>query len=323
MKILVVDDQHQVLELLQDILSTAGYEVITAADSLKALELYQEHRPSFTLTDISMPQMNGIELLKQIKGFNAEAVVMLMTGDGAEAWAVEALRGGAINYFNKPLDIKELLNTLRRYTTLATGYDFELYAPGFLVQERIRLRLANDLGQVNHAVQLIVNRCRSIFPLGDIFMLRFGIYEMLVNAVEHGNLEITYEEKTQALEQNRLTELLAERAGRPELAGRRVFVDSEITPAGLVCVIQDEGAGFDHSLYSSEPDAGRLFEELGASLHGRGIMLTCLQFDKVEFNDAGNQVRIEKRVRANQSPQMVPAGDNDRDGDPDHSPCGP
>ncbi len=297
MKILVVDDQVSVLELLDEILQQAGYEVIKTTESLKALELYKEHRPAFTLTDISMPGMNGLDLLRHIKSINAEAVVMLMTGDGAESWAVEALRGGAVNYFNKPFDIKELLNTLRRYSNLAAGYDFELYAPEFLEEERLRLSLSNDLEQVNHAVQLIVNRCRSIFPLADIFTLRFGIYEMLVNAIEHGNLGITYAEKTQALEQNHLGELLAERLADPERARRRVRVECDISPRGLICTIQDEGKGFDHSLYSSEPDAGRLFEELGTSLHGRGIMLTCLQFDKVEFNEQGNQVRIEKRLK--------------------------
>lgn len=312
MKILVVDDQQQILDFLREILSTEGFEVLTASNGVDALNLYQEHRPAFTLTDISMPQMNGIELLKQIKGLNAEAVVMLMTGDGAETWAVEALRGGAVNYFNKPVDIKEMLNTIQRYASLAAGYDFELYAPDFLRKEDLSLELKNDLGQINHAVQLIVNRCRSIFPLNDIFLIRFGIYEMLINAVEHGNLGITYDEKTRALEENRLNELIQERCAMPDRARRRVNVDCNISPAGIVCMISDEGAGFDHSIYSSIKDPGQLFEELGTSLHGRGIMLTCLQFDKVEFNEIGNSVRIEKRAPgAGRGPHSVgaaPAG---------------
>lgn len=298
MKILVVDDQQQILDFLREILTAEGFEVLTASNGIDALQLYQEHRPAFTLTDISMPQMNGIELLKQIKGLNAEAVVMLMTGDGAESYAVEALRNGAVNYFNKPVEIKEVLNTLRRYSSLASGYDFELFAPDFLRDERLTLVLKNDLTQINHAVQLIVNRCRSIFPLSEIFLLRFGIYEMMINAIEHGNLGISYEEKTRALEENRLNELIQERAANPEMARRRVYVDCQISPGGVVCSIRDEGNGFDHSIYSSVQDPGQLFEELGTSLHGRGIMLTCLQFDKVEFNDIGNTVRLEKRTPA-------------------------
>ncbi len=296
MKILVVDDQPQILSLMREILEAQGYEVLTADNGLEALELYQRHRPSFTLTDISMPRMDGLELLRQIKALSAEAVVMLMTGDGAESYAVEALRGGAVNYFNKPVEIKELINTLHRYSTLATGYDFELYAPEFLVDETLHLELLNDLTMVNHAVQMIVHRCRAIFPLAEIFLLRFGIYEMLINAVEHGNLGITYEEKTEALEGNRLNELIETRAADPERSRRHVHLTCRLSPEGLHCAIRDEGEGFDHSVYAT-PDPGRLFEELGTSLHGRGIMLTCLQFDKVEFNEKGNEVRIEKRAK--------------------------
>ncbi len=197
MQILVADDQPEILMFLKEVLETHGHDVLTAGDGQAALEHYNKHRPPFTLTDISM---TGIDLLKQIKAINEEAAVMLMTGAGCEGYAVDALRGGAINYFNKPVDINELINTLNRYASLATGFDLENFATDFLVNERLELALPNDIDYVNHAVQMIINHCRSIFPLSEIFTLRFGIYEMLVNAIEHGNLGITYEEKSKALE---------------------------------------------------------------------------------------------------------------------------
>lgn len=295
MKILVVDDQKNILMLMQDVLEEQGYEVLTASDGVTALERYREHRPAFTLTDISMPGLTGLELLRQIKGLNPEAAVMLMTGAGSETFAIEALRGGAINYFNKPVDINELINTLNRYSTLATGYDYEHYAAEFLACEHLQLVIHNDISQVNHAVQMIVNHARAIFPLSDIFTLRFGLYEMIVNAIEHGNLGITYAEKSQALEQNRLCDLIRERAEEPERAGMRVRIACEIDPAGLRCTICDEGKGFDHSIYSSIQDPASLFEQIGTSLHGRGIILTRLQFDEMSFNDRGNEVCILKR----------------------------
>jgi len=295
MQILIVDDQPEVLMFLQEVLTDQGYEVLTASDGPSGLEAYQQHRPAFTLTDISMPGMSGLDLLKQIKELNPEAAVMLMTGAGSEAYAVEALRLGAVNYFNKPVDINELGNTLNRYAALAAGFDYERYAAQFMVAEHLALCLDNDIDFVNHAVQMIINHCRSIFPLTEIFTLRFGLYEMLVNAIEHGNLGITYQEKSAALEQNRLGELLKERAAEPERAARRVHITCDIKPEGLTCRIRDEGDGFDHSMYSNTTDPAQLFEELGTSLHGRGILLTSLQFDTVRFNDKGNEVFIFKR----------------------------
>ena len=80
-------------------------------------------------------------------------------------------------------------------------------------------------------------------------------------------------------------------------ASRRVRIQCDLRAEEMECVIADEGDGFDHSVYSRSTDPAQLFEELGTSLHGRGIMLTCLQFDKVEFNDKGNVVTIVKRAR--------------------------
>lgn len=296
MKVLVVDDQKEVLGFFQDVLKQHGYDVLAASNGEQALRTYREHRPSFTITDITMPGMSGLDLLRQIKALNAEAAVMLMTGAGSEQYAIEALRCGAVNYFNKPLDINELINTLNRYSSLAAGYDFEHYAAEFLIGEQLRLELRNDIGQVNQAVQMIVNHCRATFPLSDIFTLRFGLYEMLVNAIEHGNLGIGYEEKSLALEQNRLAELIEQRAAQKPYCDRRVQVRCDISPRGFECHIADQGEGFDHSVYSSVEDAGALFEQLGTSLHGRGILLTRLQFDEVCFNDKGNAVRILKRT---------------------------
>lgn len=296
MNILVVDDQPEIRMFLKEVLETEGFTVLMAGNGVEALERYNQHRPPFTLTDISMPGMTGLELLRQIKALNPEAVVMLMTGAGTESFAIEALRGGAVNYFTKPVDINELTTTIGRYVNLATGYDYEHVAVNFLKHERLELSLQNDLEQVNHAVQMIVNHCRAIFPLSEIFTLRFGLYEMLVNAIEHGNLGITFEEKSAALDNNGLSELLRLRAADPARAAKRVHILCEIGPEGLICTIRDEGEGFDHSAYSAIEDPTMLFEQIGTLLHGRGIVLTCLQFDKVTFNAKGNEVRIVKRT---------------------------
>ena len=299
MNVLIVDDQKPVREFFTDVLQENGFGTLTAKDGREAIELYRIHRPAFTLTDISMPGMNGLDLLRQIKECNPEAVVMLMTGAGNEAFAVEALRGGAVNYFNKPVDVNELINTLNRYASLAAGYDYELYTREFLREERLNLVLNNDLHRLNHAVQMIVNHCRAVFPTGELYTLRFGLYEMLVNAIEHGNLGITYEEKSQALEDNALGALMEERVKDAARAGRRVGVVCEISPRGFQCTIEDQGDGFDHSLYSSAPDPAALFEKMGGSLHGRGIILTLLQFDRVAFSAKGNQVTICKWTNRN------------------------
>lgn len=306
LKILVVDDQKPITNLLREVLESQGYDVVTASSGGEALEQYRDHRPAFTLTDISMPGMSGLSLLRQIKDINPAAVVMLMTGAGSESFAVEALRGGAVNYFHKPIDLHELSTTLRRYTPMAQGYDYEQFADEFAITESLELALPNDLNLVNHGVQLIVNHCRTVFPLSEIFTLRFGLYEMIVNAIEHGNLNITYEEKSKAIEEERLTELIRERASDPHRLNQRVQIKCQIARSGLRCTILDQGNGFDHSTYSAAPDPSVLFEDLGFSLHGRGIILTRLQFDELQYNEKGNEVKLFKRAAESREKENNP-----------------
>lgn len=298
MKVLIVDDQKEIIELLTEVLETQGYEVLSALNGEQALDLYREHRPAFTLTDITMPGMNGLALLRQIKEINQAAAVILMTGAGSESYAVEALRGGAVNYFHKPIDIQELSTTLRRYAPMTQGYDFDLFAGEIDITENLSLTLGNDLNIVNHAVQLIINHCRSVFRLSDIFTLRFGLYEMIVNAIEHGNLGITFAEKSKAIEEDQLVNLIKERAESPERASRRVSIVCTIDGKGLACTIRDEGEGFDHSSYSDVEDPSMLIEDLGLSLHGRGIILTRLQFDELRYNSKGNEVYLFKKAQS-------------------------
>jgi hypothetical protein len=118
---------------------------------------------------------------------------------------------------------------------------------------------------------------------------------MIVNAIEHGNLGITYEDKSKALEANQFNELLEQRMREPERMDRRVTISCSLDPEGLRCTIRDQGQGFNHNVYSDIEDPASLFEQIGTSLHGRGIVLTRLQFDEMIFNDLGNEVCITKR----------------------------
>jgi YesN/AraC family two-component response regulator len=111
--IMVVDDEHQIVELLDTLLQKSGYNVITAFDGREALDLYQKHRPRIVLTDIKMPRMDGLELLKSIKDLDGERVAVIMASGHADIDdAIESLQHGASRYLRKPLRMQELLASL-------------------------------------------------------------------------------------------------------------------------------------------------------------------------------------------------------------------
>ena len=113
--LLVVDDMHMACKSLADILRLDGYEVKTATSGQDALKIFEEHKIDCVLTDIKMPTMNGVELLREIKEVAPEVPVMMMTAYATDRLVEDGIRAGALLTLYKPLDI----NNLRKQIALA------------------------------------------------------------------------------------------------------------------------------------------------------------------------------------------------------------
>lgn len=113
--ILVVEDDPDLREALSDTLTLSRYRVHTAVDGENAIELLREHAVGLVITDVQMPNMNGISLLHEIKSRWPHLPVLLMTAYGVISQAVEAMREGACNYMVKPFDVSDLLTQVARY----------------------------------------------------------------------------------------------------------------------------------------------------------------------------------------------------------------
>jgi two-component system KDP operon response regulator KdpE len=111
-KILIVDDEPQITRVLRRSLSAHRYEVRTAADGESALETVRDFAPDLIITDLSMPEMNGIELCREIRK-KSEIPIIVLSVKGEEKTKVEALDAGADDYITKPFGIEELLARVR------------------------------------------------------------------------------------------------------------------------------------------------------------------------------------------------------------------
>ncbi|HMU85509.1 MAG TPA: ATP-binding protein, partial [Leptospiraceae bacterium] len=112
----------------------------------------------------------------------------------------------------------------------------------------------------------------------------------VLNAVEHGNLEIDFDTKTRAMAQGAYFDLLLARQRDPAYAGRKVKVDVSLNPNRVIFQVEDEGRGFDHE--SAKARADQANEE--RLEHGRGIKMTLAIFDLVQYNTRGNRVTLVK-----------------------------
>src|SRR5579885_651986 len=111
-RILVVDDEKSQRDILSMILSSEGYEVFTASSGSQALKQVQKERYDLVLTDLMMPEMDGIQLLNHLTQFDSSIIVIMMTAHGSINTTKEALWGGAYDYLVKPLDRDKLLQVI-------------------------------------------------------------------------------------------------------------------------------------------------------------------------------------------------------------------
>jgi DNA-binding response OmpR family regulator len=111
-KILIIDDDEVLLHMLTITLREEGYDVLSTADGPQGIVLYRNHLPALVLLDLGLPSMSGIEVLAEIRRSDDKAKVIVVTGYGSVESAVVAIRYGAWDYVQKPIDIDVLLRKM-------------------------------------------------------------------------------------------------------------------------------------------------------------------------------------------------------------------
>lgn len=115
-KILVIDDERSIRNSMKDILQYEGHEVVLAENGMEGLVSVKSEKPDIVFCDIKMPKMEGIEVLERIKEFSADTPVIMISGHGTIDTAIEAIRKGAYDFIEKPLDLNRILITIKNTT---------------------------------------------------------------------------------------------------------------------------------------------------------------------------------------------------------------
>lgn len=299
-RILIVDDNPLDRMLLGEILKPNGYETDTASDGEEAREILESEPAAYDviLLDRNMPRMGGVALLEYLKA-HAELKsipVIFQTASDSRADLVEAIRAGALYYLTKPYDREMLLTVVgtaardranhRRLQQTARSATTALRA---MRCARFAIRTIDEARDVGSLLSLL---CAD--PTNAVI----GLTELLVNGVEHGNLGITYEEKTELNSSGRWQEEVDRRLALPENAAKRVEVFFDCNADDVRFTIRDSGSGFDWRRFV-DVDPSRAFDN-----HGRGIVIaTRLSFDQLEYRGCGNEV--VGTVRRNLEPEMM------------------
>ncbi|MCA9025337.1 MAG: response regulator [Planctomycetaceae bacterium] len=291
-KILVVDDaladRALVTGLVAKWMNSTVFEAVDGRDALSKIEI---HQPDVVLTDLHMPVMNGFELVTAIRQDFPFIPVVLMTAQGSEEIAAQALRGGAASYVPKRRLADDLFCTLDQVHSTLLGEQAQAQLMHFMTRTETSFQLHNDLTLIRYAVDQCLNLLRCV-PLGDeTERLRVGIAleEALENAYFHGNLEVS---SVIGYDLSQYSAVAAERLLQLPYRDRRIHLDVLIDRDQAQFTVTDEGPGFDLDAVLKSLDP--VSEE---SHPGRGITLMRSIMDEVRYNSAGNEVTLIKRAQ--------------------------
>ena len=288
--VLVVDDGLVDKKLAGAFVEKAGCDVVYASDGQEALEIVQRDECDLILTDLQMPTMDGLELVKRMQQDHPQTPVILMTAHGSEEIAAAALRAGAASYVPKRNLKHDLADALRVVLTAVEAVQQREQVREFLEESTSRFVLGYSPGGAQALISYLQDGLNRVNFCGQSTLLRLStaLTEAINNAIDHGNLEL--DSALRKAEGDAYRRLGNERAQQHPYCDRRVRITTKLTPSEVEFVIRDEGPGFDLSQLPNPTDPENL---LKAS--GRGIMLMNAFSDDVKFNDRGNEVTLIKR----------------------------
>ena len=285
--ILVVDDDDINQAIIKHYLADFNYQISVASSGEEAMTILRKPASRFDLVllDKFMGGMDGIEVLQQIKADPHLKIlpVILQTADDRPEHILEGIRAGAYYYLTKPLSYEQLHlvvdNALQQHFATKIAHDE-------LSQIKDSLELVQKISlsfktreQARDIIKLLSKLCSLSAIQG------MGLLELLLNAIEHGNLAISYHEKTQLIKDNLLNSEINHRLNLPEYADKIATIEFKRSQNQYTFTITDQGKGFDWLPYMD------MHIERINDNHGRGIaMVNKMAFSHLNYLGCGNTV---------------------------------
>jgi len=158
--------------------------------------------------------------------------------------------------------------------------------------ERQKYSIGNYLITADEITHRVTRNLKKYLEPWEIKMIQIALREIIINAIEHGNLNISFEEKTQALIEDRYFELIRERQFEPQNLNKKVTIEYSVSKEKVMYIVADEGAGFNFDVFMDDTAANPNESFLS---HGRGIMMTKNAFDEIIYSRKGNHVMLIKK----------------------------
>jgi CheY-like chemotaxis protein len=288
--ILVVDDSAVDRELIKGLLtSQPDFEAEAAESSRSALAKLHSGRFDLVVTDLQMPDMDGLELVKTLRQEFPDLPTILVTAHGSEQIAAAALDEGAAGYVPKSELAGKLVETVRNTLVLLQAERSYADLVDHTTLSEFHFELNHDPRLIPPLVDLAQQMISGVGHRNPVDRVRIGvaIEQALTNALYHGNLELAAGLKIPGHSSTGSSEFqtfIAQRIIDPLYANRKIHVEMRITREQAKFTIRDEGNGF------RVPAAHGIEEG-----RGRGLVLIRSFMDEVSYNERGNELTMTRR----------------------------
>ena len=291
--VLVVDDNPVDQKLVGGLLELDVDWLVSFADNVEtAVETISDISPDIFFTDLQIPGMSGLELLKIAREKFPHTPVVLMTGKGSEELAVKALHEGAASYVPKSAMATTLAVTVLQILSLAEHNKNKDRLLAFTSNCRYQFKMDSDPKLIPPLIDF-VGDAMSQLHLADLILIwhvAVAIEEAVVNAMFHGNFEFDSDQvhaTRHALPGSEAYELLESRMNEEPFSKRRIFFGLDVSRNHGKFAVRDQGPGFDVNSLPDLTQSSSLTKETN-----RGLTLINNFIDEVTFNDAGNEIRM-------------------------------
>jgi DNA-binding response OmpR family regulator len=283
--LLVVADNADTQTVILEHARAQGHSVISASSPALGLSTFDMTKPDIVITDLFLPEQDGVMLVKQIHERRPTCPVLLLTDAGQAESTIAGLRAGALDYVEQPIHQDAFAQVLNRAIhSLPASVDD---APGVERLEYV-LVMGPDPGYVESTVTWLIQGTAMGLMEARQLHLRAALQELVMNAVEHGCLELRYHDKIEAMAKDQYDELIRQRRQESRFRDRRVTIRAIYDKQRRVLTyrIADEGKGFN---WKTRVASGHDVCPTGDA-SGRGIFLAQSFFPDISYNDRGNEV---------------------------------
>ncbi|MBO7054701.1 MAG: ATP-binding protein [Bacteroidales bacterium] len=289
-KILIISQEKNITSPLSNAVQNTNFNYKCVDSCEMASGIIESFLPDIVLCEMQLIENDNGELFKKIRRIKPQTIINIVINQNEANAIFNAMEYGINNCIILPLEINDLSNYLKKYEYLLRTRPQKKLQNTIEKPSSFSLTAHNSLTEISSIVDELLEDTNPIFE-NIKTDLRIGLEELIINAIEHGNLNISFEEKSTAILNGTFDSLLAQRQADERYKNKSITVTFHQEPEYDEWFIKDEGIGFNPC------DIPCLIRESELkNLHGRGIFISRFHFDEIQYSEGGTKVRLRRYV---------------------------